>query len=381
MQSILVVDDKKENLVALESLLDRPDLELLKADNGNDALRLLLKHDVALALLDVQMPIMSGFEMAELMRKNKKTQSIPIIFITENGDKRDAFRGYELGAVDFLAKPIQRDVLLSKVNVFLELDRQKRDLALQLAEIQQLKQQNEMLLHALGDAVVAVDSQGIISFCNPALQHLFAIDTTGLVGKPINELIFENAEGVRTAWGTGKIYAATSQGERFPRTRNYYVKTASGFVEAEIHASPVASADQEFAGAVVTLRAIATEADDESDLTEDIAKAGRRHTRRRVGAVLRVFDRTNGKNLGRLLNVSMDGFKLSSREDLKIRRLYEVSMILPEPLAGSNTLSFDAEPVWSQPSDDVSGEHKVGFRIVCISPNDAKVLAKMIERF
>jgi CheY-like chemotaxis protein len=136
MQSILVVDDKKENLVALESLLDRPDLELLKADNGNDALRLLLKHDVALALLDVQMPIMSGFEMAELMRKNKKTQSIPIIFITANGDKRDAFRGYELGAVDFLAKPIQRDVLLSKVNVFLELDRQKRDLALQLAEIQ-----------------------------------------------------------------------------------------------------------------------------------------------------------------------------------------------------------------------------------------------------
>jgi CheY-like chemotaxis protein len=380
MQSILIVDDKKENLVALESLLDRPDLELVKADNGNDALRLLLKHDVALALLDVQMPGMSGFEMAELMRKNKKTQSIPIIFITANGDKRDVFRGYELGAVDFLSKPIQRDMLLSKVNVFLDLDRQKRDLSLQLAEIQRLKQQNEMLLHALGDAVVAVDAKGVISFCNPALQHLFAIDIEGLVGKPVNELIFQNAEGIRTAWGTGKIYEATSQGERLPRTRHYYVKTASGLVEAEVHAAPVASDDQGFSGAVITLRSIAAN-DDEPDLSEDIARAGRRHTRRRIGAVLRIFDRTTGQNLGRLLNVSMDGFKLSSRENVTLRRVYEVSMILPETLAGSNTLSFDAETVWSQPAEDVAGEYRVGFRIVYISPNDSRVLAQLIEKF
>ena len=379
MQSILIVDDKKENLTALEVLLDRPDLELLKAENGNDALRLLLQHDVALALLDVQMPIMSGFEMAELMRKNKKTQSVPVIFITANGDKREVFRGYELGAVDFLTKPIQRDTLLAKVNVFLDLDRQKRDLALQLSEIRHLKQQNEMLLHALGDALIAVDSQGVISFCNPALQHLFAVDTAGLVGRPVNELLYQNSEDIRVPWGAGKIFSATKKGKKLQRSRDFYVKTASGFVGAEVHAAPVASADQEFSGAVITLRAIAES--DGSDLTEDVARAGRRHTRRRIGSILRVFDRTTGMNLGRLINVSMDGFKLSSRDNLSAKSIYEVSMILPEPISGSNTLSFDAERVWSQPAEDVVGEYRVGFRIVYISPGDACVLAKMIEKF
>lgn len=379
MQSILVVDDKKENLVALETLLDRPDLELLKADNGNDGLRLLLKHDVALALLDVQMPIMSGFEMAELMRKNKKTQSIPIIFITANGDKRDIFRGYELGAVDFLSKPIQREILLSKVNVFLDLDNQRRDLALQLAEIQRLKQQNEMLLHALGDAVIAVDAKGVIGFANPALHHLFGIEASAAVGRPLVDVLFENSEGVRTPWGTCRIFTATRHGEKLQRAQNFFVKTASGFVEAEVHAAPVASPEQQFAGAVITLRMASQES--VADLPEDLDKAEQRQTRRRIGAVLRVFDRTNGKNLGRLLNVSMDGFKLASREDMTIRRVYEVSMILPEPLAGSNTLSFDAEPIWCQPADDTPGEYRVGFRIVNISQNDSKVLAKMIEKY
>lgn len=379
MQRILVVDDKRENLVALETLLDRPDLELLKADNGNDGLRLLLKHDVALALLDVQMPVMSGFEMAELMRKNKKTQSIPIIFITANGDKRDVFRGYELGAVDFLAKPIQREVLVSKVNVFLDLDNQRRDLALQLAEIQHLKQQNEMLLHALGDAVVAVDAKGVVGFANPALHHLFNLDTSDVVGRPLNDFLFENAEGVRTPWGTCRIYTATRHGEKLPRSQNFFVRTESGFVEAEVLAAPVASPDQQFSGVVITLRAALHE--DVADLPEDLDKTEQRQTRRRIGAMLRVFDRTNGKNLGRLLNVSMEGFKLGSREEMTVRRIYEVSMILPEPLAGSNTLSFDAEPIWCEPADDIPGEYRVGFKIVNISANDSKVLAKMIEKY
>jgi hypothetical protein len=77
----------------------------------------------------------------------------------------------------------------------------------------------------------------------------------------------------------------------------------------------------------------------------------------------------------------MDGFKLSSRDNLSAKSIYEVSMILPEPISGSNTLSFDAERVWSQPAEDVVGEYRVGFRIVYISPGDACVLAKMIEKF
>ena len=110
----LLVDDVEENLLALEGLLRRDGLELLKARSGPEALELLLVHDVALALLDVQMPVMDGFELAELMRGTERTRRIPIIFVTAGGiDSQRLFRGYETGAVDFLFKPIEPHILLS----------------------------------------------------------------------------------------------------------------------------------------------------------------------------------------------------------------------------------------------------------------------------
>lgn len=132
-QNILMVDDKPENLVALEAVLEGPDRELYKAYSGNEALMLLLKHRFALVLLDVQMPRMDGFEVAELMRANKKIQKVPIIFVTAiSKEKKYVFKGYECGAVDYLFKPIEPVVLRSKVDFFLELDRSKRELELKL---------------------------------------------------------------------------------------------------------------------------------------------------------------------------------------------------------------------------------------------------------
>ena len=102
----LLVDDLEDNLVALEALLRRDDLVLLKARSGEEALELLLVHDVALGLLDVQMPGMDGFELAEIMRGNERTRHVPIIFLTaSNTDNQRKFRGYEAGAVDFIQKP------------------------------------------------------------------------------------------------------------------------------------------------------------------------------------------------------------------------------------------------------------------------------------
>lgn len=126
----LVVDDVEENLVALEALLRREGLEVLTARSGLDALELLLVHDVALALLDVQMPGMDGFELAELMRGTERTKHVPIIFVTAGArDPQRVFKGYESGAVDFLFKPIEPHVLKSKSDVFFELHRQRQALA------------------------------------------------------------------------------------------------------------------------------------------------------------------------------------------------------------------------------------------------------------
>lgn len=132
---LLLVDDHPANLMALSELLRRDDVEVLVAESGSEALELLLVHDVALALIDVQMPEMDGFELAELMRGVERAKHVPIIFVTagsRNADRR--FRGYEAGAVDFLYKPIDPQVLKSKANVFLSLNRQRHELSRLLEE-------------------------------------------------------------------------------------------------------------------------------------------------------------------------------------------------------------------------------------------------------
>ncbi|MES2476306.1 MAG: response regulator [Verrucomicrobiota bacterium] len=125
----LLVDDLEANLIALEGLLARDGLELLKARSGPEALELLLIHEVALAFIDVQMPEMSGFELAELMRGTDRTRAVPIVFLTAGSvDPQRRIRGYETGAVDFLPKPIDPANLLNKAAVFIELAHQRQEL-------------------------------------------------------------------------------------------------------------------------------------------------------------------------------------------------------------------------------------------------------------
>jgi signal transduction histidine kinase len=146
----LLVDDLEENLLALSALLRRPDVELLTARSGPEALELLLVHEVALAFLDVQMPEMDGFELAELMRGSERTRQIPIIFVTAGArDQHRLFKGYESGAVDFLFKPIEPHILQNKADVFFQLHRNKQQLARELREKTETLRLNEMLTAVL----------------------------------------------------------------------------------------------------------------------------------------------------------------------------------------------------------------------------------------
>jgi two-component system, sensor histidine kinase and response regulator len=126
----LIVDDLDENLIALEALLRSDTVTVLKARSGSEALEQLLQHDVALALLDVQMPEMDGFELAELMRGTERTRHVPIIFVTAGTrDQHRVFKGYDAGAVDFLYKPLEPRILAHKAQTFFELYRQRQVLA------------------------------------------------------------------------------------------------------------------------------------------------------------------------------------------------------------------------------------------------------------
>ncbi|VVM78929.1 hybrid sensor histidine kinase/response regulator [Pseudomonas fluorescens] len=147
---LLIVDDLPENLLALEALIRREDRIVYKALSADEALSLLLQHEFAMAILDVQMPGMNGFELAELMRGTEKTRNIPIVFVSAAGRELNyAFKGYESGAVDFLYKPLDIHAVKSKVNVFVDLFRQSKAMKQQVEELEQSRREQEALLKQL----------------------------------------------------------------------------------------------------------------------------------------------------------------------------------------------------------------------------------------
>jgi C4-dicarboxylate-specific signal transduction histidine kinase len=159
---VLIVDDRPENLSSLEALLGDMELELVKAQSGNEALRHILYNDFALVLLDVQMPEMDGFETATLMRENPKTRHLPIIFVTAGmKEEYHQFRGYEAGAVDYLMKPIEPHILRSKVRVFCDLYAQRQEMKRMKEELEQqnekLRQTYEQLQQETAERLRAVD--------------------------------------------------------------------------------------------------------------------------------------------------------------------------------------------------------------------------------
>ncbi|VEF11234.1 response regulator receiver Signal transduction histidine kinase [Pseudomonas fluorescens] len=147
---LLIVDDLPENLLALEALIKREDRTVYKALSADEALSLLLQHEFAMAILDVQMPGMNGFELAELMRGTEKTKNIPIVFVSAAGRELNyAFKGYESGAVDFLHKPLDIHAVKSKVNVFVDLYRQSKAMKQQVEALEQARREQEALLQQL----------------------------------------------------------------------------------------------------------------------------------------------------------------------------------------------------------------------------------------
>lgn len=136
--NILIVDDRPDNLLVLESVLEVLDVNIMKATSGNEALSYMLDYDFGLVILDVQMPEMDGFEVADLMKSREKTRHIPIIFLTAiSKEEYSIFKGYEVGAVDYLFKPIEPVILRSKVKVFINLYKQKEEIKKQAALLEE----------------------------------------------------------------------------------------------------------------------------------------------------------------------------------------------------------------------------------------------------
>jgi PAS domain S-box-containing protein len=248
---ILLVDDRPENLLALEAILEPLGQRMVRAPSGEAALRCLLERDFAVILLDVQMPEMNGFETARMIKARERTRFIPIIFLTAMSKEEEyVFEGYSVGAVDYMFKPFQPAVLRSKVQVFVELYRQQRRIAeqeqqlrdverqeLEMRHMQELLQSEARFRDIVGtamDAIVTFDQSGAITLINAAAERVFGTTSKDTIGQKIDRFFPDGmsrnriaelceihiralgAAGPARPAGTEPLMARRASGDSFP---------------------------------------------------------------------------------------------------------------------------------------------------------------------
>ena len=204
-QKILIVDDKVENLVALRHILGELDVEVVEATSGNLALAATLDHQFALAILDVQMPEMSGYELATYLREDEKTKQTPIIFLTAySTDEQSLFMGYEAGGIDYIIKPYEPKILLGKARLFLEMDGYRRELQVYRQRLETLVAERTKALQL--EIKGHEQAQMRIEHLNSVLRSIRSInqlivrekDSTTLINEACDLLI--EARGYASAW-------------------------------------------------------------------------------------------------------------------------------------------------------------------------------------
>ena len=313
--NILLVDDQPKNLLALSAILDSPDLNLVKADSGIEALRCLLNQDFAVILLDVQMPNMDGFETAALIRQRQRSRQTPIIFVTAlNRDDTHVERGYALGAVDYLLKPFAPEIIKSKVTVFVELFKKTQLLEQQAAlleaankkleseitqrqiaeealrgahdsleikvqertaqlaqanaslqaeisqrklaeaELFREKEQAQVTLHSIGDAVITINAKGLVEYLNPVASELTGFPPQEAKGKPLSEIVRIVNETTRELC-EGPAETAMRSGKQVCLDKPTLLITREGDeLAVDNCATPLRASDNQIIGAVLVLR-------------------------------------------------------------------------------------------------------------------------------
>ena len=205
-QTLLVVDDREANLIAMKALLQSGDWHVRTASSGVEALKCLLEDDVGLVLLDVQMPEMDGFEVARLMRGNSRTRFTPIIFISAvDHTSESVMRGYATGAVDFIHKPFDPQVLRHKVSSLLDHERSRRDLQLLTQQLERERAFNASVLENAAEGILVVNDEGMIDFANAAIAQMLHCQVSQLQGTRLLDHI-ETSSLQDGNWRESQIY-------------------------------------------------------------------------------------------------------------------------------------------------------------------------------
>ena len=254
--NILMVDDQPAKLLSYEAILANLDANLIKARSGREGLELLLKHDVAVVLLDVSMPEINGFEMADMMREHPRFQKTAILFISAvRMSDLDRIKGYQSGAVDYISVPVVPEVLRAKVQVFVELHRKSRELehlnqelesrveqrTRQLQESENLLRERADLLELATEAILVRDPAGVLKYWNAGAEALYGLDRSEVLGNSVHEILetefpveAKNSESTLIDHGRweGNLVQKTRDGrEVIVASRQVYKKEVASILE------------------------------------------------------------------------------------------------------------------------------------------------------
>lgn len=190
--NILIVDDKEENIIALEALLKRDDINLMSTTSPNDALRIAWENPISIALVDVQMPNIDGFELVEMLKANPRTKDILIIFVTAiSKEAKYAVKGFGTGAVDYLYKPLDPYITAAKVDAFIQLARSQEEIKIKNEELLSYA----IMVKNSADIIATVDAQYFrLKSINPAVHKLLGYQPTEVLQKSIVDLVIETEQ-------------------------------------------------------------------------------------------------------------------------------------------------------------------------------------------
>ncbi len=249
MFNILCIDDNQSNLFSLTALLEHVEnLNIIEALGAKEGLDKLLQERVDLILLDVQMPEMDGFEVAKLIKNNKKTKEIPIIFLTAVFKSEEFIQeGYELGAVDYLTKPIDDNQLLNKISLYLKIFEQNH-------KLQQSEKKFVDIAQNIGDGIFTIDLDYKTTFVNDAALQMLGFESKDLLGKNIHKYIhYKDINDQTINPGDCIVYKAVKNSKTYKDKHERLIKKDGGFLPVSIVSAPL-YVDNDIVGAVTIFK-------------------------------------------------------------------------------------------------------------------------------
>jgi len=248
--NILCIDDNENNLFTLSALLKQIDnLNPIIANSADKGLKIVLKEQIDLILLDVQMPVMNGFEAARLLKKNKQTRDIPIIFITAVFKSEEFIReGFDLGAVDYLTKPIDDKQLLNKITLYLRIF-EKTYL------LQQSEKKFYTITQSIGDGIYTLDLNNRVTFINKAALDMLGFTKKELLNKEIHDFIhYKNKANQAIHKDECKIHHALQEVKKYTTDDECFIRKDGTFLPVEIMVTPLIEDHHEVVGTLVVFR-------------------------------------------------------------------------------------------------------------------------------